>query len=373
MKKVYVLSLVLLAAGLFTTCKKKTLPEAEQGNDPVFYFNGNVNGTPYVLQAGVNNYYMFSGYNQNASTGVYGFSGTLKQNNCSGCINSIQIEINDYRYSSLNGPSGADSAFNATFYPFCAGTWAAVSHSVTFYPIFNNMPTSYLWDFGDGSTSTVALGSHIYAHPGNYNVSLTVTDNQSCGNTVTNLQSIGPTDNLCQTTITVTGTSTMNPVYTHSTIGSGNYTFHWDFGDGNTSTSSSPTHSYTASGRYPVSLQVVDILNKDTAVANLNYAAGTTSCTTNYFKLSDTTFVNGNGVSNVIVKWTDSNGTLYTSNDAAQPSTSYFKILSSSNYHENELGQKTKRLHVKFKCVVYSATSSMTIENADAVIVVAYK
>ena len=43
---------------------------------------------------------------------------------------------------------------------------------------------SYLWDFGDGSTSTSAIIKHQYNQAGTYNYSLTVTDNQGAqGNT----------------------------------------------------------------------------------------------------------------------------------------------------------------------------------------------
>ena len=39
--------------------------------------------------------------------------------------------------------------------------------------------TRYLWDFGDGTTSTDASPQHTFATPGNYAVRLTVTDNQA--------------------------------------------------------------------------------------------------------------------------------------------------------------------------------------------------
>ena len=39
----------------------------------------------------------------------------------------------------------------------------------------------------------------------------------------------------------------------------------WDFGDGTTSTLTSPTHSYTASGVFPVTLTVTSALNGCTA------------------------------------------------------------------------------------------------------------
>src|SRR5512137_2730143 len=37
-------------------------------------------------------------------------------------------------------------------------------------------PLQYLWDFGDGTTSTVKDPTHIFAPNGNYTVSLTVTN-----------------------------------------------------------------------------------------------------------------------------------------------------------------------------------------------------
>jgi PKD repeat protein len=48
----------------------------------------------------------------------------------------------------------------------------------------NNNPVSYLWDFGDGNTSTVQSPTHVYqttaTGPVTYNVSLTATDANGC-------------------------------------------------------------------------------------------------------------------------------------------------------------------------------------------------
>jgi len=37
--------------------------------------------------------------------------------------------------------------------------------------------TSYLWDFGDGNTSTLEYPTHVYAAPGNYTARLVVIGN----------------------------------------------------------------------------------------------------------------------------------------------------------------------------------------------------
>src|SRR5947199_7491414 len=42
---------------------------------------------------------------------------------------------------------------------------------------------SYAWDFGDGSSASTATANHVYAHPGVYQATLTVTD--AAGNSAT--------------------------------------------------------------------------------------------------------------------------------------------------------------------------------------------
>ena len=48
--------------------------------------------------------------------------------------------------------------------------------SVRFDVSYSGTPTSWLWDFGDSSTSTLRDATHTYNNPGSYTVSLTVTN-----------------------------------------------------------------------------------------------------------------------------------------------------------------------------------------------------
>src|SRR5690606_3648707 len=53
-----------------------------------------------------------------------------------------------------------------------------------------NLITSFYWDLGDGNTSTDDTVSHTYITPGNYNITLYVTDNNGCSGALTEVNYI---------------------------------------------------------------------------------------------------------------------------------------------------------------------------------------
>jgi PKD repeat protein len=77
--------------------------------------------------------------------------------------------------------NGAVTAPQASF-SFAPGSPSAGA-PVQFADASTGSPTSWVWDFGDGSRSTAPSPSHAYEHPGAYSVSLTVGN--AAGQTVT--------------------------------------------------------------------------------------------------------------------------------------------------------------------------------------------
>lgn len=96
------------------------------------------------------------------------------------------------------------------------GPYSGVTNSaVSFSSAGSNDPdgtiSSYLWNFGDGSTSGSQNPSHTYTSAGTYNVSLTVTDNEGATDNATTSATITTVTQPVLTTITVTpGTASIS-------------------------------------------------------------------------------------------------------------------------------------------------------------------
>ena len=60
----------------------------------------------------------------------------------------------------------------------------AIFENTTFLP-FGTILDSFLWNFGDGTTSTLENPTHSYAAPGTYNVTFTISNALGCSSTTT--------------------------------------------------------------------------------------------------------------------------------------------------------------------------------------------
>ncbi|WNY23344.1 hypothetical protein MmiHf6_06510 [Methanimicrococcus hongohii] len=135
--------------------------------------------------------------------------------------------------------------------------------------------STYLWNFGDGTTSTDKNPSHTYNRTGTYTVALTVTN--PCGATdsvvKTSYVSVG---NVPVADFSGTPTSGVGPLsvqFTDKSQGS-SLTYSWDFGDGTTSTSKDPKHTYSAEGTYTVKLTVKNTYGENTATKDKYITVG---------------------------------------------------------------------------------------------------
>ncbi|MBL7933661.1 MAG: PKD domain-containing protein [Bacteroidia bacterium] len=365
----YSLIFALLITSL--SCKKKEYPEdVVITNAPVYYSRLKVNDLPLTLQAGIDDYYMYSSYKQD-SNNVYGFIGELKKSTCDNCTNSLKIQINDYKTSVFNSPVIADSSFKMGKYGFFAGA-KELSYSVNFKS--SVVSDEYAWNFGDGTTSTEKDPVHTFIKPGKYNVCLTTRNNNGCMSTICNVQRV-ESGNPFKASISVLSSNGNTVVFASSySGGTAPFKYFWSFGDGSTSTAVNPVCNYKYRGGYPVSLMIIDSKN-DTARANFNAVTQNdmSSCATNYSVANISPVQTNLALSNVAVSWKDASGVEYVSNTGQQSDDAYFEVTSISNGGLNEKGQPTVKLQIRFSCKVYNGNKVIKLTDAETVICVAYR
>ncbi len=187
------------------------------------------------------------------------FNVTLLATNNAGCVSSLSKSAYIFVYTP------AVVGFN-TATPFICHAPGPVSFTNS---STGTAPLSYTWVFGDGSTAGGTTATHTYMLPGTaYDVTLRVTDGHGCTDSMvrTALVTTGslkanfsaPTDTCLRTPVTFNNTSS-----THTSS-------MWYFGDGGTSTADTSSHTYAATGIYPVKLVISDGTCKDSITKNIS-------------------------------------------------------------------------------------------------------
>lgn len=154
-----------------------------------------------------------------------------------------------------------------------------INTSIEFTDTSSESPSSWMWVFGDGSTSTLQNPTHQYATVGTYTVQLTVSNDGGSDTevkidyiTITNPPTPPPSGDppvaefIANTTNTYIGETVY---FTDQSLYSPT-SWSWIFGDGTTSTLQNPTHIYANPGVYNVSLSVENEYGNDEEI-KLNY------------------------------------------------------------------------------------------------------
>ncbi|MEE2931732.1 MAG: PKD domain-containing protein, partial [Bacteroidota bacterium] len=173
------------------------------------------------------------------------------------------------------------SDFNAPVLDICPGD------SIHFQSTSSGMDLIYNWDFGDSSYSNITNPSHLYLRKGEYDVKLTVIDSFGCPDTLELINYINvhkPEADFSYASIS----SPCPPLISTFNNQSSNdvVSWCWDFGDGGSALNSDPSHLYSSSGTFNVTLIVKNNIGcLDTIIKNnLVNISGPTG----FFNVSDT-------------------------------------------------------------------------------------
>lgn len=392
-KKIVLLALI---GTVFVTCKKEELPQSAVAGQPVFTFSGIMGANPLNVQAGVNNYYMYS--SDTVANGVYSFRGTLQSTATS--KNSIQIIINDDIVVAQGSPSDISKSVIPAYYYYSIPGGNPVNYAVTFKPIiYSGIPRTYTYQFGDGNSISVSDTSrsvtHTYKKLQPYVVTTLAVQFTNQTETLSNPINLmkQPTplsiDSIHCSLDTDSGLSKTESLTAFFTGGAPTYTYVWYFGDGKadsatgttTGTAVSITHSYTISARSdPPDTLVFGVKDANNTIVIhrilIQDTANDPSINRmNYYISPPSPVPNPSYLSNVTVNYTDGNGVAYTSNNVLQPYVSTFQVLSVSNYQNNLNNNPTKMLKITFNCMLYPINGGLPIpaSNCIAIIAVAYQ
>ncbi len=154
----------------------------------------------------------------------------------------------------------SDSSFTIASVPVAGFTLAPNSGiiplTVTFTDTSASLVDSWLWGFGDGLTTTLQHPAHVYTGAGVYTVTLSVSG-PAGSDTVTYTDAITVTPPPLMADFSaqpILGTPPLTVTFTDSSSGPPADRWTWAFGDGITATLQHPTHVYTQTGAYTVTL-----------------------------------------------------------------------------------------------------------------------
>ncbi len=175
----------------------------------------------------------------------------------------LTMPWNGWNEADLRTPQELIAGF-ASDSPICLGGTTVFTNTTMGPP-----PITYLWEFGDGSTSTETNPLHTYAAADAYTVSL-AAQNSWAGDVVTGSMEILP--------LPVAGfafePAGLEVSFTNTSLNATSSL--WNFGDGITSTVVNPVHSYALSGSYLVTLVASSPCGEDSMQETVTVSGGVT-------------------------------------------------------------------------------------------------
>jgi PKD repeat protein len=191
--------------------------------------------------------------NQQNPVHLFGQAGdylvTLLVQNANGCHDTVTRTI------SISPKPEVDFSFNTG----CAADTVHFSSSAF---VNASSTSSWVWQFGDNSTSVDPDPSHIYTTPGTYSVSLTITNENGCTNVKTRQVQVttAPIAMFTPNLLSCSGTAVLFTDLSSTPNGIIN-SWNWNFDDGDVVTIHGPsngnaTHTYAVAGIYHVTLTV---------------------------------------------------------------------------------------------------------------------
>jgi outer membrane protein OmpA-like peptidoglycan-associated protein len=127
-------------------------------------------------------------------------------------------------------------------------------------------PLTYTWNYGDGSTGSGLLTNHSFSSTGQYTVEFRASNEGGADSASASVTVVPPPQPASITSIN----ANPNPVdagnmvrFSSNVSGDSPIDYNWSFGDGNSATGSSPSHTFESEGQYTVELEASNNVGQD--------------------------------------------------------------------------------------------------------------
>lgn len=382
MKKILLFSLAVL---IISSCEKE-IDVKDSETKPEFFIDFLASRTLEGWSAGVDNYYMHTNWEKDASD-VVTFVGKMALEDCVENCNSIQFELRDFLPQSFGKIDFVDQFPTGTF-PSANRASSSVNDAylVTFKGHNNYKASDITWRFGDGLEAfNDSIVRHIYAPSNLTNDPIGILYNSfnEDGDDISNLYSLNLKDDvLCvgnfeikqiekdklEIRMVAAGTTILGAAWKQTKADGkvlSNSTLDDDAWTISIGTKSKIFATAALKNGCTVDQQVV-----------LNYDASSNSFSIleSSFDIEVKRINNGKdlNLSTFAIQYIDANGLVYRSDLGIQHEERFFKITSKENYIENKDGENTIKLGVEFMVDVYLPNGEfITLRDGKGVIAVA--
>jgi gliding motility-associated-like protein len=145
--------------------------------------------------------------------------------------------------------------------------------SFTNLTTINSGSMSYNWSFGDGAFSSITSPSHIYSSDDTFFIKLVINSDLNCSDSAEAHAYVFPSP---EPDFSINDSqqcfNNNQFIFTNaSSINSGTQSYAWDFGDGNNSVSSNPSHTYATNDTFSVKLVNTSALGCKDSIAKTVY------------------------------------------------------------------------------------------------------
>ncbi|MEZ4686535.1 MAG: hypothetical protein R3B47_10845 [Bacteroidia bacterium] len=345
-----VFGLLILVAG----CKETPLPPVVI-EEPVFFVKGTVGGETVEINAGKDDYYLFTDFEQDTA-GLYTFRSELSAPGKP----AVMLSLNSQTRAGQGASVDPSEAFRETSYPFAVSDSVLVGYNVSFKADAPGA-TNIEWRLKNTDRGSGAEIMRYYnlAETDSFSVELLTVSPGNCRSVLQERVAIPKPDCHLDFEYKPSRESGKRLEFeVKSPLAPASLT--WIFNGLPVRGGRTIVHDFSSRGIFRTCVE------QDNCKAQRckNVIAGNAGgCPANFsYETEEVYKALLLQPGEIVLEWRDENGRIFSTKARPQPSDSYFRLSMRESYEQNTLGDPTEKMQLDIRCRAYSGSDSLLIE-----------